>query len=192
MDPALAFEWHDHHFINGIACLDFANTVVYRTLPTRREDRLGTLANLRSWLVAAGLRGKRALTLREAIALRETIDSLFRGIAMGRPLPPDSWPTFISHYARFAARRSVKPTAQGLIADTADPFFAIAHSALTLALSPSSNRVKVCSGCGWLFVDRTRNGSKKWCISSMCGARDKARRYYTRKVRNLSRPGKSG
>ena len=194
MDPAPAFEWHEHHFINGIVCLDFANTVVYRNLPSRREDRLGTLANLRSWFAAAGLRGKHDLTLREAIGLREAIDSLFRGIAVGKPLPSEIWPTFIKQYSRSATRHSVKPTAQGLglIANTADPFLAIAHSALTLALSPSSSRIKICGGCGWLFVDRTRNSSKKWCISSMCGARDKARRYYTRKVRNLSRPGKSG
>ena len=79
-----------------------ANTVVYRTLPNRREDRLGTLANLRSWFAAAGLRGKRDLTLREAIGLREAIDSLFRGIAVGKPLPNEIWPAFIKRYARSA------------------------------------------------------------------------------------------
>jgi len=191
MDPAPVFEWHDHHFINGIACLDFANTVVYRTLPDRREDRLGTLANLSAWLAAAGLGKGRASTLREAISLRETIDGLFRGIAAGNPLPSEIWPTFISHYARIAAAHSVEPSPQGLIAHTADPFFAIAHSALALALSPSASRVKICGGCGWLFIDRTRNASKKWCISAMCGSRDKARRYYARKVGAISRTGRS-
>jgi predicted RNA-binding Zn ribbon-like protein len=192
MDPAPVFEWHNHHFINGIACLDFANTVVYRTLPHRREDRLGSLANLRAWLVAAGLTKGRTLTLREAISLREAIDGLFRGMAAGRPLPSGIWPTFISHYAKIAALHSVKPSPQGLAAHTADPSFAIAHSALTLALSPRAARVKICGGCGWLFIDRTRNASKKWCISAMCGSRDKARRYYARKLKRPHRSGKPG
>jgi predicted RNA-binding Zn ribbon-like protein len=194
MDPAPAFKWHDHHFINGIACLDFANTVVNRNLSDRREDRLGTLASLRTWFAAAGLANGRSHTLRDGIALREAIDGLFREIAAGKPLSSDTWSTFIRHYARFAARHSMEPTSQGLrfVAGAADPFFAIAHSALTLAVSPSSNRIKICGGCGWLFIDRTRNASKKWCIPAMCGSRDKARRYYVRKVARVSRPRKSG
>jgi predicted RNA-binding Zn ribbon-like protein len=98
--------------------LDFANTVVYRTQPDRREDRLGTRANLQSWFAAAGLRGKHARTLREAIALREAIDRLFRAIAAREPLLPETWSTFINCYARFAVRHSVKPTAQGLVSRT--------------------------------------------------------------------------
>ena len=61
----------------------------------------------------------------------------------------------------------------------------IAHSAVALALSPLSGRVKICGGCGWLFIDRTRNRSKRWCITAMCGSRAKARRYYARKTGRL-------
>jgi predicted RNA-binding Zn ribbon-like protein len=139
MDPAQAFAWHDHHFINGIACLDFANTVVYRPLPARREDRLETRANLRSWLAAAKPREGGALDLRSAIELREAIDTLFREIASGESLKRKTWEGFIGHYAQIVRHHAVKCTAEGLVlADgPADPLFAVAHSALTLALSPS-------------------------------------------------------
>jgi predicted RNA-binding Zn ribbon-like protein len=188
MDEEMAFEWHDHHFINDVACLDFANTVVYRPFPEKREDRLRSLADLTAWIAAAKLGSRSRTSLKEAIALREAIDSLFRGIASTNDCRPPVWTDFIDHYRHVIGVRSLQRTSEGLGMSTQQPpaFAEIAHSALTLSLSPLLARVKVCSGCGWLFIDRTRNAKKKWCISSMCGSRDKARRYYARKVHNHS------
>jgi predicted RNA-binding Zn ribbon-like protein len=36
-------------------------------------------------------------------------------------------------------------------------------------------------GCGWLFVDTSRNGSRRWCAMEDCGARAKARRLNSRR-----------
>ena len=180
----MAFEWHDHHFINGIACLDFANTVVYRDILARREDRLRTLADLNSWVDTAGLSAGLRLSLEDALALREAIDRLFRNIAASQSCPPLIWAEFIDHYRDLMGGCALQVTPQGLaLSEPKSPALVeIAHSALMLALSPMIERVKICSGCGWLFVDRTRNATKRWCISSMCGSRDKARRYYARKT----------
>jgi predicted RNA-binding Zn ribbon-like protein len=38
-----------------------------------------------------------------------------------------------------------------------------------------------CCLCGWLFVDRSRNGNRRWCDMRTCGSRDKMRRYYRSK-----------
>ncbi|MCK4450409.1 MAG: CGNR zinc finger domain-containing protein, partial [Anaerolineae bacterium] len=38
-------------------------------------------------------------------------------------------------------------------------------------------------GCDWLFVDASKNHSRRWCSMNMCGSRVKARRYYQRKTR---------
>lgn len=180
----MAFEWHDHHFINGIACLDFANTVVYRTRAERREDRLGSLADIRSWLLAAGLATSRRPSLSQVVALRESIDALFREAALSRSCSSNAWGRFFAQYSRLARGHALERTLRGLgpAEPAKDGIFVIAHSALSLALSHDLERVKICGGCGWLFLDRTRNGRKKWCISSMCGSRDKARRYYARKA----------
>jgi CGNR zinc finger len=35
-------------------------------------------------------------------------------------------------------------------------------------------------GCGWLFLDRTRSHTRRWCSSSDCGNRARARRHYAR------------
>jgi predicted RNA-binding Zn ribbon-like protein len=44
-------------------------------------------------------------------------------------------------------------------------------------------RMKACPGrhCGWVFYDRSRNGTGRWCSMAVCGGRAKARAYYERK-----------
>jgi predicted RNA-binding Zn ribbon-like protein len=37
------------------------------------------------------------------------------------------------------------------------------------------------SDCGWLFIDMSRNHSRRWCDMSNCGNVAKARRHYHRK-----------
>lgn len=40
--------------------------------------------------------------------------------------------------------------------------------------------VKACPACGWFFLDTSKNGSRRWCSMSTCGASAKASRYYRR------------
>ena len=39
--------------------------------------------------------------------------------------------------------------------------------------------IRVCEGrsCGWLFLDTSRNRTRRWCDMKICGNRAKARRY---------------
>ena len=58
----------------------------------------------------------------------------------------------------------------------------IAWSAAELLVSDKLGRVGQCAGesCGWLFLDTSRNGSRRWCEMKHCGNRAKARRHYRR------------
>jgi predicted RNA-binding Zn ribbon-like protein len=58
----------------------------------------------------------------------------------------------------------------------------IVWSATQLVVSDSIARIRVCAGmnCGWMYVDTSRNGLRRWCRMEGCGARDKARRHYAR------------
>ena len=51
-----------------------------------------------------------------------------------------------------------------------------------LMTSDELDKVKRCSSeeCGWLFIDTSKNSSRKWCRMGGCGNRAKARRYYNR------------
>ena len=55
-------------------------------------------------------------------------------------------------------------------------------------------RFKVCSRgtCRWAFYDHSRNNSSRWCASTICGAREKSRRAYRRRVAPQDAPGPTG
>jgi predicted RNA-binding Zn ribbon-like protein len=160
----MAYTPNPHHFVNGVPCLDFANTVVWRNAAAGRLDRLATAADLSAWAGAAGLARPR-MSLADAVAMRETIDAYFRSGG-----DPREWAELVALYAR-------------ALADP-DARFActVLHSALALAFSPAAKGVKICGNCGWLFLDRTRNGNKRWCTPTMCGSRTRSRRHYRRKT----------
>ncbi len=164
-----AFDWHDHHFINRHPALDFANMVVWRNRPERREDRGQSFENLAGWAAFAGLAAPSS-GIAECVAAREAIDRYFRS--------GEDWPGLVSLYA-------------SALADDRDPFLAaILHRAVELAFSAEKRRVRVCGNCGWLFIDRTRNANKRWCTANPCGSRTKARRYYARKRASLPPSGR--
>src|SRR5689334_12678380 len=154
-----SFPWHDHHFINRNPALDFANMVVWRGQPGRHEDRGLSPENLKGWAAHSGLAVPMA-DVDQCVKVREAIDRYFRS--------SEGWPELVSLYAQVLGAGD-------------DPFLlTILHDAMALAFSPDRERVRICGNCGWLFVDSTRNGNKRWC-GQTCGSRTKARRYYARK-----------
>lgn len=63
------------------------------------------------------------------------------------------------------------------------PLWRVARSAAELLTSDEEvGRLELCDAhdCGWLFVDASRNRSRRWCDMSDCGNRAKARRYRER------------
>jgi predicted RNA-binding Zn ribbon-like protein len=56
----------------------------------------------------------------------------------------------------------------------------IVEAAVALLVSDAMLRVKSCPTCGWLFLDVSKNRSRRWCSMNTCGAVAKARRYYRR------------
>lgn len=53
------------------------------------------------------------------------------------------------------------------------------------------DRVRTCGRCGWLFLDSSRGGRRRWCSMSTCGNREKANRH--RRVERVTRrPAASG
>ena len=59
----------------------------------------------------------------------------------------------------------------------------IVRSARDLLTGNELQRVRECEvgTCGWLFVDRSKNHSRRWCDMKICGNRIKARKFYQRR-----------
>lgn len=59
----------------------------------------------------------------------------------------------------------------------------LARDAADLLVDPARlAKVKEChgEGCGWLFLDESRGGTRRWCSMQSCGNRAKARAHYRR------------
>ena len=53
----------------------------------------------------------------------------------------------------------------------------ILRSFVELVTSDQRKRIKECPNCGWLFVDQSKNNSRRWCSMEICGNRVKVRRH---------------
>jgi predicted RNA-binding Zn ribbon-like protein len=62
------------------------------------------------------------------------------------------------------------------------PVWALARSAMDLLTSDAMERVHVCKSetCRWVFLDTSKNHSRRWCDMKICGNRMKARRFQAR------------
>lgn len=70
------------------------------------------------------------------------------------------------------------------------PLWAVALSAAVFLVEDPGGRLKRCPGvgCGWLFMDGTKNGRRVWCSMSDCGNRSKVKRYRHRLRFGAGRP----
>jgi predicted RNA-binding Zn ribbon-like protein len=57
----------------------------------------------------------------------------------------------------------------------------IVMAATDLLTSEQIEQVRQCPNCGWLFLDTSRNHSRRWCSMDFCGSKMKSRRQYERK-----------
>jgi predicted RNA-binding Zn ribbon-like protein len=62
-------------------------------------------------------------------------------------------------------------------------FWPVALTAGELLMSEDLARLGQCAddrGCGWVFIDTSRNHTRRWCSMNDCGNRAKSRRHYAR------------
>ena len=62
------------------------------------------------------------------------------------------------------------------------PLWPLAVAGLDLLRSGPLDRLKACEDCPWLFLDASRNRSRRWCSMDDCGSRSKMRRYRARRA----------
>jgi predicted RNA-binding Zn ribbon-like protein len=64
------------------------------------------------------------------------------------------------------------------------PLWPIVHAAVELLTAGPLDRIKACAGCRFLFLDETKNRSRRWCSMEDCGTAEKIRRYVARRADN--------
>ena len=197
--------------IAGPLWLDFTNTASGRGSDTHQEHLQG-YGDLLAWSLHAGAlpadivaeladlaRRKPAAAraaLRKAVALREALHEIGTAIAAHLAPPAEAVAALDRVLAQacqagrlrwegkgFAWRLDTRPPDLKL-PQLELPLWPIARSAAETLLAEPLDRLKTCAGihCGWLFLDTTRNGSRRWCEMEVCGSRAKMRRYRHRQA----------
>jgi predicted RNA-binding Zn ribbon-like protein len=193
----------------GHPVLDFVNTIDPRE-GDERVDYLATYADLVEWARRGGIVSKdearsMALSARHrpataaraftrAIRLREAAYAVFAAIAARRSVSGDELHALESAYRDAAPHAALVRRASRfqwqLPRDLDLVRWRIARAAVALLESNDLARVKQCPGsadCGWLFLDHSKNASRRWCSMEGCGNRAKIRRFLTRQRRARSR-----
>jgi predicted RNA-binding Zn ribbon-like protein len=153
--------------------------------------KISTFADLRAALeewVRAHPGADQAL-FSETIAIRESIYRILHALAGASDPPPVDLAAFNRALAASPQRKSIERTKNGFgwRVETASPTVAtllapVLWSAGALLTGPQLAQIRECANdeCLWLFVDDSRNGSRRWCSMQSCGNRAKARRHYLR------------
>jgi len=187
-------------FCGGHVALDFANTVGSRDGDP--DEHFNTYGDLIAWAEARGVvtkadatRLKRAAAAepdaaraayRRAITLREALYHVFQRRTSGlAPAPGD-----LATMNRFVAGtyRDARLVVDGdrIVLDTGSigddlerPFTVVVRAAVDLLTGDQAPLVGRCADetCGWLFLDTTRNRTRRWCVMKDCGNRAKVRRF---------------
>jgi predicted RNA-binding Zn ribbon-like protein len=187
-------------------CLEFANTLDWHA-SDRPTETLHRYQDFLGWAAAHGVVSRRQVdalasrarrepqtavaVYRRATALREAVYRICTALIAGtRPARGDA-SVLNEELQRALPRYRVdfgaegpawRPAGQSPELDL--PLWALVQSAAELLLSESlRGRIGQCAdpgGCGWLFLDLSKNRSRRWCSIRDCGNRAKQRRLQAR------------
>lgn len=185
-------------FFGGRVCLDFANSLDWRTSDAPQE-LIPDYAALLTWsrnrgtlsAAAATALGTRsddpaaAVLVEAAHALRTEIWQIAEALMQGASVP----------LAPLNRRLATVPAQPRLIADgrhylhdlpgtrLEEALWPVLWSLTALLASEDAGRLGCCQadGCGWFFVDESPNRTRIWCSSEVCGNRERARRAYAKR-----------
>ena len=181
----------DFQFISGSIALDFVNTVGNR-LGTKR-DYFQSADDVNRWARLAGLISEgeslrlTAKQVRRIRAVRGGLYAIFRRL-VARPRVTrqgiarlNTMLGSISLKRRLLwAKGKVNWESKVLVRDPMSMLAPILLNAAEVLVTGAFQKVRQCAdkNCGWLFLDASQAGKRRWCSMSDCGNRAKARRHY--------------
>lgn len=195
--------------LGGALCLNFTNTRS-RDAAEKPYDFFGDYPALLQWALQLGLlspaeaetqfslanhqEADARTALEKAIILREAAYVIFSAFADGKNIPIDALEKINTTWIEAMGHRQLSHDANKIVwnwvgIDRAldSVLWPVVESAVELLVSEELTRVKRCNGCGWLFLDTTRDRRRRWCDMKICGNRAKARRHYEKRMNHPKR-----
>lgn len=188
--------------VGGDPALDLANTVDEPGLESE-FDHLGDPSTALAWAEQVGLLGatqaaaltRRAVVepaaaradLRRLCRLRRAVQDVFGAVADGADVPEPAW-----EQLRRAAGEATTSARLERGGERCSPVWGldrlgslthpIAYAALDLLTHGPLGRLKRCAACPWLYLDQSKNGSRRWCSMEDCGKAVKMQRYVAKRA----------
>jgi len=125
---------------------------------------------------------------RDALRLRGALYGVFRNLAEGGDVPERGLETLRGYEREALSRGKLVQGDRGFSwewkdgRDLAGMLWPVAHAATRLLTSGDLDRLKLCAGCYWVFLDASRNRSRRWCTMEVCGTDAKMRRYVAKRA----------
>jgi predicted RNA-binding Zn ribbon-like protein len=196
----------------GHLALDFVNTVggLRDEPPTPEEELLDSYEDVAVWCARLGLITARQAgslraaarrdpsaaraAFRAALALRELLDGVFRPLSEGDRPPPALLDRLRDAERDALAGVRLTPTDAGPTLEwrwlppreLTDPLRPIVHAAVELLTHGPLERLKTCANCRWIFLDKSRNRSRRWCSMDECGIQMKHARFVEQRRRRAA------
>jgi predicted RNA-binding Zn ribbon-like protein len=196
-------------YVGGDPAIDLVNTVDW-TSRGPEQDRLASYDRLVEWAqgaaivsprAAAALRSRArthpraaALAYKAALRTRDVLWALFGALTRNESTnqPLGDFNALLEKallHLRVTPVREKRRTGSSLELGWDDRgesleslLWPVLWSAASLVVSDESGQIRICGSldCGWMYVDRSRNGLRRWCQMETCGTREKTRRRYQR------------
>jgi predicted RNA-binding Zn ribbon-like protein len=123
------------------------------------------------------------------LEIRALFDRVFRSIAEGRTPAKRDLSALRDEASRALQNAELTPEAGGFRWSWPDrraleaPLWLLAHAAAELLTEGQLERLRCCDRCRWLFLDESKNRSRRWCSMEHCGTDAKKERYVERRRR---------
>lgn len=185
--------WVQEHFIGGHPALDLSNAVFDRRAPPDDNELLKSARDIGNWFRASGLADDHQAEAVVGVAderfpervreVREASFRIFEALAADKPPATEALGFLFSRAAggltagpiELNDTRPELTLAQWQDPDAVTAFLAVLSIEAFFTLP--RERLRSCPRCGWLFVDTSRGGRRRWCSMRTCGNREKVSRH---------------
>jgi predicted RNA-binding Zn ribbon-like protein len=194
--PVVHAPLDDLRIVGGNLALDFVNTRSGPRGGLVDTECLFSYADFAAWSRRAGLAdpAERPATAETVAAFarvqasRDDLDEIFRALAEGAAPPDPALRRLQLAYLEALAHGRLAAGAAGYswtwdsAGDLLAPLWPIVAAAVELLTARPAGQVKPCQACRFLFIDQSKNGSRRWCSMADCGKAAKMARYVQRRA----------
>ncbi|HEY2469755.1 MAG TPA: CGNR zinc finger domain-containing protein [Terracidiphilus sp.] len=186
--------------VGGHAALDLVNTLDWRFRDGQPEDLIAGYGDVVRFVVQSGLMSategrrlvrsagtnKAAQVVAETRGLREAAARVFYAALDDDDQPVDAIRDLEGYFKDAEAHRKLRWSERHLrwefpaaLAAPELPLWILSLKTAQLITSGNMEMVRACGNpeCRWLFLDTSKNHTRRWCDMKICGNRMKARRF---------------